>query len=193
MKEWRQIVLGAVALWGGLSVFGCAGRLVGEGIGAVRGASGKFVALSASPALTRYKGMKIESVTVTSGLQTPADLPSMLREEFAKAARKAGLAPDGTPALVLGAEVVNYESAGIADTAIGPLEEIIVRVRLTDAESTELVAAANLIGRAKSVTAGGPKNLSEGAGKALSKWLKEGGLTDEEEEGDRPRGKKRRE
>jgi hypothetical protein len=160
---------------------GCASRLIGEGMGAVTGASGKVVNMSAPGRLATYKGLRIETIKMVPGLKAPRELQTLLLEEFTKAAAKAGLTPSGTPGLVLAAEVVNYESASAADTAIGPLEEIIIRAQLTDSQSKEVLASANLIGRAKSVTAGGPKHLSEGAAKALSKWLKEGGLRAEEE------------
>ena len=62
------------------------------------------------------------------------------------------------------------------DTAIGPLEEVIVRTKLIDAASGQLLTEANLIGRSKSTTAGGAKHLAAGAGKALKSWLKQCGL-----------------
>jgi len=78
--------------------------------------------------------------------------------------------------LTLSAEIIHYETAGVVDTAIGPLAEVIVRAKLVDAQTGEVVAQANLIGRSKATMSSGAKDLSAGVGKALDKWLKEGGL-----------------
>src|SRR5262249_62178224 len=85
------------------------------------------------------------------------------------------LSATATPALAVSGEIVHYESGGAVDTAIGPLQEVIVRTKLTDVASGQLLGEANLIGRAKSSSASGEENLSEGAGKALEKWLQEHG------------------
>ncbi len=47
---------------------------------------------------------------------------------------------------------------------------------MTDAQTGETIAEGNLVGRSKATTSSGPKHLAEGVGKALDKWLKEGGL-----------------
>jgi hypothetical protein len=172
------IILSVVA-----SNFGCQGRLISEGLGVVTGASGKAVDLSRPSGLEKYQGLKLEPITTSSGLKTPPELPSLLSEELLKAAANKGLTPDGKPALILTAEILNFESAGAVDTAIGPLEEVILRAQLTDAQSKDVLGVANLIGRATSTSSGGPKHLSEGAGKALTKWLKEGGITKGEQKG----------
>jgi hypothetical protein len=115
----------------------------------------------------------------------PAEVPAMIRQHFNEVAAKKNLKPSGAPALKLVGEVIHYESAGAVDTAMGPLEEVIVRTKLIDADSGQLLTEANLIGRAKSTTAGGSKNLSEGAGKAFKKWLKECGLKGGDDEEDK--------
>jgi hypothetical protein len=72
--------------------------------------------------------------------------------------------------------IVHYESSSTVDTAIGPLDELVVRAKITDAQNGSVVAAANLIGPSKATSSSGAKNVSEGVGKALDKWLKDGGL-----------------
>jgi hypothetical protein len=67
------------------------------------------------------------------------------------------------------------------DTAIGPLEQVVVRTKLTDAQSGAVVAAANLIGRSKATSSSGAKSVSAGVGKALDQWLKGGGLKEPDE------------
>lgn len=164
------------------SNIGCMGRAISEGLGVVTGASGKVVHINKVQPLDAYRGFKVGSLTVTPGLKVPPGIPSLIREEFLKVAARKKLTPDGTPRLMVNGEVTNYETADVVDTAIGPLEECIVRAELRDEQTQQILAVANLVSRAKSTTAGGEKNLSEGVGKALSKWLKAGGIRTEEEE-----------
>ncbi len=161
---------------------GCMSRAIKEGLGVATGASGKVVEVQKTTDLSKYKGFKVESLTAAPGLNMPSEVPAMVRQYFNEAAMKRGLTGSGTPALRLAGEIIHFESVGVVDTAIGPLEEVIVRTRLMDADGGQVLTEANLIGRAKSTTAGGAKNLSEGAGKALSKWLKECGLKADEDE-----------
>jgi hypothetical protein len=78
--------------------------------------------------------------------------------------------------LKLSGEIIHYESGGVVDAAIGPLSEVIVRCKLYDASTNELLTEANLIGRSKATTSSGSRNLAEGVGKAMSMWLKEHGF-----------------
>src|SRR5438309_1456141 len=48
--------------------------------------------------------------------------------------------------------------------------------KILDARNNSVLAEANLLGRSKASSSSGQKNLSEGAGKALAKWLKQAGL-----------------
>ncbi len=173
-------VLGLTLLVG--TNLGCMSRAISEGVGVVTGASGKVVPIQPAKQLQSYKCLKIESLSVTPGLKAPVTMAGSIRENFLKVAAKKKLASSGTPCLLLSGEVTNFESADAVDTAIGPLEECIVRAQLVDSESTKVLAVANLVARAKSTTAGGEENLAEGLGKALSKWLKAGGITSAEEE-----------
>lgn len=155
---------------------GCMSRMISEGMGTVTGAAGKVVDIKSGAMLTSYKGLKVESVTAAAGLPAPADLAGFLRAELSEAAAKKGLRAGGEPSLKLTAEVVHYETGGIVDEAIGPLQEVIVRTKLTDAKSGNIVSEANLVGRSKATTSGGPENLAKGVGKALDKWLEQQGL-----------------
>lgn len=164
--------------------FGCMGRAISEGVGVVTGASGKVINIAPPGKLVRYKGLKLESLTVTEGLKVPPNIVELIRENMSKVAAKKKLSPSGTPCLVLTGEIMNYETADVVDTAIGPLEECFIRAKLVDADSQEVLAVANLVSRAKSTSSGGAKNLAEGIGKSLSKWLKAGGITSDGDEKD---------
>ncbi len=169
-----MMTLTAVGL--SLLCFGCMGRLISEGMGSARGASGKVVDMGVARDLTKYKSLRVESISVSPGLQTPADMLAMVGTDLAAAAEESGLKPEGEPGLKLSGEIIHYETGGTIDTAIGPLEEVVVRTKLIDVQSGTIVAEANLIGRSKATSSSGAKNLSAGVGEALDKWLKDRGL-----------------
>lgn len=166
-----------VTLAAALSIlsFGCMGRLISEGMGGATGAAGKVVEIGMTPDLTKYKGLRIEAITVAPGLQAPSEMPAMIGSDLAAAAQKRGLITEGQPGITLSGQVVHYESSSTVDTAIGPLEEAVLRAKLTDASGT-VVAEAQLVGRSKATSSSGAKNVSEGVAKAFDKWLKAGGL-----------------
>jgi hypothetical protein len=151
------------------------GRLISEGMGQARGASGKVVEIGMTPGLTKYRSLTVEGITVAPGLQAPSEMPAMIGSDLAAAAQKRGLMTEGQPGLRLSGQIVHYESSSTVDTAIGPLEEAVLRAKLTDA-SGNIVAEANLVGRSKATSSSGAKNVSEGVAKAFDKWLKDGGL-----------------
>ncbi|HSW44175.1 MAG TPA: hypothetical protein VLM89_01225 [Phycisphaerae bacterium] len=163
---------------------GCMSRLIKEGAATVTGASGKVVEVQKVRNLSKYKGLRIESLTASSGLKLPEDMTMLVREAFIEAAAKKGLKPSATPALKLVGEIIHYESGGLVDEAVGPLEEVIVRTKLMDDTSGEVLTEANLIGRSKATTSSGKKHLAEGCGKAISTWLKECGLKGDEADKD---------
>ena len=158
---------------------GCMGRIFSEGIGAATGASGRAVENGTTPDLTKYKSVRIEPITVAAGLQVPADMPDMVHADFEAATRFRGLTPEEKPGLKLVGEIIHYEASRTVDTAIGPLEEVVVRAQLIDTHSGKVVAQANLVGRSKATSSSGAKHISGGVGKALGKWLAAGGLKKE--------------
>lgn len=166
----------------GVANVGCMSRAIREGAGAVRGASGRVVALRQPASLAHYKGLRVESITVAPGLDAPGNVSSLVSQAFLEASQELTLSSAGSPALLVQGEIIHYETGGTVSVAIGPLQEIIVRTQLSDAETHEVLGSANLVGRAKSLTASGEKNLAEGAGKALKKWLKKSGLDDSSED-----------
>lgn len=173
----KRFLISLTAAVVGLGSFGCVGRLISEGKGTVTGASGKVVPISRNRELDRYKGLSIESITVSPGLPAPANVTMMIRQQILEELHERGLKAGGQPGLKLSAEVIHYETVGgMVDTAIGPLEEMIVRTRLIDAASGAVLTEANLIGRSKATTSSGPENLSRGVGRALDRWLDECGL-----------------
>ncbi len=124
---------------------GCMSRAIKEGIGVATGASGKVVEVQRVTNLSRYKGFTVDSLTAAPGLKMPAEVPAMIRQHFNEVAAKRDLKPNGVPALKLVGEVIHYESAGAVDTAIGPLEEVIVRTKLIDTESGQVLTEGTAV------------------------------------------------
>ncbi len=158
---------------------GCMSRAIKEGAGVVLGASGKVVYLQKPGKLGEYRGLAVEPITVAAGLTAPHKMPALIQAAYVDAARELRLTSTGSPKLSVRGEIIHYESGGIIDTAIGPLQEVIVRTQLYDADSGKILGEANLIGRAKTITASGAENLAEGTGKALKEWLEDHGLEEE--------------
>ena len=172
----RMVTIMLTVVLVGILCFGCMGRFFSEGMGAARGASGKLIEIRKTPDLSRYTGLRIDRITVAQGLQAPADMPSAIEKDLAATAEKRGLTPEGQPGLTLSGEIVHYEPSSTTDKAIGPLEEVVVRIKLIDAQSGNLIAEANLVGRSKAISSSGTKNVSAGVAKAMNQWLKQGGL-----------------
>jgi hypothetical protein len=150
---------------------GCMSRFIHEGVGTARGASGKVVESGSAQKLAEYKSLTVESVTVARSLSNLDRVAGMIRTHFESVAQKRGLSGSESPGLRLSGEITHHESADAVDTVTGPLEEVIVAATLTDAQSGQIVAQANLIGRAKATTASGDENLADGVRKALEEWL----------------------
>lgn len=161
---------------------GCMSRARREVVGAVRGASGKVVVLESPPSLAPFRGISVDSIQVAAGLEVPIEIPEMVRQAYLDTGADLGLSAGGSPTLQVSGEIIHYETAGTIDHAIGPLEEIILRTRLRESGSEQVLGKANLVGRSKTTTTSGRHNLAKGAGKALKKWLKKSGLKQQEDD-----------
>ncbi len=176
--------LTAVALACTLSTlaFGCS-RMFKEGMG-TQGASGKVSDPQTSLALSNYKGMTINELTIANGVTVPSGMSSMIRNDMLAIADKRGLERLGNPGLTLSGEIVHYETDNKLDAVVSPFQEVIVRTRLTDSRSGDIVQETNLTGRAKASSSSGDKSLSAAVGKALNTWLKNGGVASNGEKDD---------
>lgn len=155
---------------------GCVTRIAGEAVGAVAGASGKYVSIQplSMSAMSRYDMLKIEPLTSHLGHILPPGFSSQFETDLRTRLKEAKLLTGGTGRqLVLKGEIVHYEEDSLTDQAIGPLQEVIARLTLSDAQTGEVLGVANVIGRAKSSSAGGAGRLAEGLSKGVVKWLKQ--------------------
>ncbi|MBI5764742.1 MAG: hypothetical protein HZA51_14595 [Planctomycetes bacterium] len=154
--------------------FGCS-RMFKEGMGS-KGASGRVSDPHSSLALSNYKGMTINELTIANGVDVPSGMSSMIRNDMLAIADRRGLDRNGHPGLTLSGEIVHYESDSKLDAVVSPFQEVIVRTRLTDTQSGDVVQETNLTGRAKASSSSGDKSLSAAVAKALNTWLKNGGV-----------------
>lgn len=158
----------------GMVCSGCS-RMFAEGMG-TQGASGRVSDPVKSQDLSSYSSMDVDEITISNGVNVPSEMASMIRSDLVSVADRRGLGNGASPKLRLSGEIVHYESGTKVDTVIGPFEEVVLRTRLIDVQSGAIVQETNLVGRSKAVTSSGTKSLSEGVGKALDTWLKNGGI-----------------
>lgn len=181
MRRWLPIMFLSTCF---LST-GCVGRLIRESIGVVKGAAGAVVEIKEPKDLSHYKGLRVDPVTVTPGMKVADETTGLIERQWTKCGPKLQLTPDGEPKLVLRGEIIHYEMGGAVDQAIGPLQEIILRAKLLDAATGELLGEANLLGRAKATTESGRPKLAVGTAKAVRKWLSAHGLKEPKNDGDK--------
>ncbi|HEY3243709.1 MAG TPA: hypothetical protein VGM03_10190 [Phycisphaerae bacterium] len=154
---------------------GCLGRLISEGAGAVTGARGKAVEIQpvrTGKPLSEYGSVEFESLRSDIGTQVPDEVLRLIPADTLKMLREDKLFTGGGPPLRISGQVIHYETGGAVDKAIGPLQEVIARITLSDGRSGAAIGEANVIGRAKSSTASGAQNLAEGCAKGIAGWIR---------------------
>jgi hypothetical protein len=171
----KTVVMAVLAAALSFLSLGC-GRMFTEGLGEATGASGKVVEVGQTSNLANYQGLSVEAISVKPGMRIMAGMPEMIRSDLAVAGAKRGLSSAGAPRLRLTGEITYYEPSSTTDTVIGPLTQVIVSVKLIDVKSGQVVAAAELVGRAQATSASGATSLSAGVGKAFGQWLESSGL-----------------
>jgi hypothetical protein len=154
---------------------GCLGRLVSEGAGAVTGARGKAVEIqpirSGQP-LGEYGSIEFEPLRSDIGAHAPERVLQRIPTETVRMLREDKLFAGGGRPLKISGRVIHYETGGTVDKAIGPLQEVIARITLSDGTTGAAIGEANVIGRAKSTTASGEENLAEGCAKGIAGWIR---------------------
>ncbi len=157
---------------------GCAGRLISEGVGEVKGASGLVMPIQ--PTLTvvdpqelaDYRRFELGKIQDGIGGRLPAGFLAMLREEFGGQLVRKNLPsnPAGKTLLVRGT-IVHYEDASTMGKVISPLEEVICRTEFVDKSSGRVLAVANCIGRTNTSLNLGVRTKAEGLAKAFVGWI----------------------
>lgn len=173
---------------------GCS-RGIKEGLYAVTGSSGKVVILQGDEAEIAQLARQYGSVTVQPfvndvGPVCPDEflstLPGAIEQELRYRSASFGETMKGkkgeelgpfltgamSKSLAISGTVIQYETSGTADKALGPMEEAICRVEVRDGQTNALLVKANCTGRVKSSVRTGAGEMAQGVGKAIRKLLK---------------------
>lgn len=176
----KQLVTVTILVAAVLSCGGC-GRFFGEGLEAVRGAKGNYIALQPpgwdrlQAPLSEYSDFKLGAIEDSFGGLVPPELFQVLEGKFERELVEAKLPtkPGGKTLLIRG-KIYHYEKSGLFGNVFGPHEEVVARMELVDKKTGKVIAIANCIGRTnKSVNLGVDKK-ADGLVKAIVKWLASG-------------------
>ena len=166
-------ILAVVVVATMLLATGC-GTIIGEGVGLVRGGQGTFIPMSpllADPyLLASYSHFRIGTMNDETGLVPPAffDYASMqLQAELAEE----GLGANVGQTCIIEGDVVHFETEGTVAIILGPMEEIVVKARLVDADTGQVLALARCVGRIDTRLNKGIEKVAEGLGKAFAAWI----------------------
>jgi hypothetical protein len=173
------LIVATLVILAGLSQ-GCVGRLIGEGVEAARGGQGDYGEIQPvagaknHSALSAYERFELGDVINECGRLMPGEFISRFKAQFAEQLADSDLprASSGKT-LAFNVAIIHYEKAKAADNIFGPLEEVVARVDLVDAESGEVLATGNAVGRTGKSVGLGTKTKAEGLSEALIKWVED--------------------
>lgn len=156
---------------------GCS-RGIKEGVGAVRGARGVYAPLDPlAPTdedrpLGEYQKFELGEFRDDFGGKTPSELFRLLPGEFDKQLAEQKLPNEsGGKTLIVRGRVFHYEDSSLLANAISPLEQVIARVELVDADSGRVLGTANCVGRTKESVNSGVQKKAQGLAKAITEWI----------------------
>ena len=155
---------------------GC-GRIVGESIGAARGAHGLYAPIlmvsedpEARP-LGQYKQFELGQITDDFGGKVPPDFMMYFTDAFAHQLAEKKLPDEPGKTLLIRGKILHYEDASRLGSVISPLEEVVARIELVDKDSGRVIGVANCIGRTMESINAGVAKKAEGLAKAIVGWL----------------------
>jgi hypothetical protein len=155
---------------------GCT-RAIKEGLGAYKGGDGSYRSVRtvgsgpASRPLASYTKFALGEFTDDTGGYLPVGFDSYLRDHFQEALLEKGLPNYSGKKLLLRGRILYYEKSGMFGQVFGPLEEVVARVEMVDADSGDVIGSANVVGRSKSTTSQGVETKAEGLAEGLVKWI----------------------
>lgn len=171
-----------------LALGGCLNLNIRGSVSVGTSTSGGYETIGNSADLSRYRGIRVESVRVHDGVNAPGDLPGQIRRDFMRTfEKKTAMTESASPALVLASELtdIRYEGGSNADREWS--SQTTLHARLLDAETGRAAAEARLICRVRGADANDPDRISRAATKALRRWLEDSGVRmekDKDEEED---------
>jgi len=152
---------------------GC-GTIAGETIGFFQGGKGTFAFLSPKYAdqslLAAYTNFRIGAMNDETGL-VPAGFFDRASVQMQADLLDKGLGNDAGKTAVIEGDVVHYETEGSMAMILGPMEEIVVKSRLVDEETGQVLARARCVGRIDARVNKGADKVAEGLGKAFASWI----------------------
>ncbi|MGC9453787.1 MAG: hypothetical protein ACP5HU_02890 [Phycisphaerae bacterium] len=156
---------------------GCS-RAIKEGVGVARGAKGFYAPIDpVAPTdeerpLGEYSRFEIGEFRDDFAGKTPRELFRLLPAEFEKQLVERELPNEsGGKTLIARGRVLHYEDSSLLANAISPLEQVIARVELVDADSGRVIGTANCVGRTQESLNSGVQKKAEGLAKAIAEWI----------------------
>ena len=182
----KNIRLALILVTCGMISGGCTSRIIKEGYYGATGSSGHYILLAGDKPECRklpfsHGAVQMGSIQNTVGYACPPQfiqyLPEevpkeLLKEEGSGDEKKPFLHGPANKKLLITGTIIHYDEGKLLDQIVGPMEEVICRLQIRDAQTNTLYAEANFVSRAKSTVRKGPKELAEGIGKAIKKLLK---------------------
>ncbi|MFW6132688.1 MAG: hypothetical protein ACOC8F_02235 [Planctomycetota bacterium] len=172
----RQAMI--LVLASGLLTAGGCSTGIKEGVGLVRGAKGVHAVIDPMPdaaarPLGQYTRFELGEFTDDFGGRAPRELFRLLPGKFAEQVADSPLPNrSGGRTLLIRGRVLHYESEDMFGMITGPLEEVVARVELVDAETGDVLAVGNCVGRTTNRVNKGVGKKAEGLAKAIVEWLK---------------------
>lgn len=158
---------------------GCVGRLIDEGIEKGLGPTAKVCSLEprlpekASNYLAGYKNFELALPIKSEFPDTPGEFmtyfPTRMQEQLASKGLPVG---KSGKTLLIGVTIVGYQPVSSYNKVLGPTEEVIARVELTEKDTGKLVAKAICIGRTYQSVGLGPRWKAWGLSRAIvNNWI----------------------
>ena len=168
MKSAKSLTM--LLVFAGLTLTsGCVGRLIDEGIEKGLGPTAKVCSLEprlpekASNYLAAYKSFELVQPVRSEFPDTPGEFmsyfPARLQEQLASKGLPVGR---GGKTLLIGVTILGYQPVSSYNKVLGPTEEVIARVELTDKDTGKVVAKGHL--HRPNLPVGGPWPQMEGLG-----------------------------
>jgi len=169
----RSILAVAVVVAAVLLTSGC-GTAIGEGVALIKGGQGSCFPTSPRYAdpdlLVGYTNFQIGAMNDETGT-VPAGFFDYASAQLQADLTDAGLGFAAGRTCVIEGDVVHFETEGLSAILLGPLEEIVVKARLVDADTGKVLARARCVGRIDARLTKGADKVAEGLGKAFAAWI----------------------
>ena len=167
---------------------GCVGRLVGEGAEKALGPKGAYfedtplAAKRGAKPLAPYTQFELAPIKNDIGANLPGEFANLFYDEFRKQLMESKLPKQATgKTLLIETMIIHYEKADTTDNVLGPLEQVVARVKLVDKATGKVLGVANCIGRTGKSVGLGVDWKARGLAKGILRWVSDNYSIKEEE------------